>query len=290
MGLAEDVQVLTVIAPQAVTATKISAPLDLQTLNVEDAMLLLSVGAITGTPTMDLKVQDAAGAPARGYAKVTAGANDIKLLVSATDNNKLGATFTQTGAKSIKYAYLQLKKNGTITAGKKLTLTLNANNAGAPGTVLGTAATVDIDTEVTTAYTWVKFTFATPVELANNTIYHIVLDGDYTGHTTNNVTWRSATVGSGGNQTILDNVTWGAVATEDFEVILEELTFADVAGFTMAQVTVTQANTSKRLALPREAVRRNCRVVCTIGGGSPNVTMAVVAIVKQGRRPTAAQA
>ena len=140
-----------------------------------------------------------------GYAQATIGMNDIPLRNGGSiDNGKLAAAFVQSGRASIKSATLQLRKIGTLAAGKKLTLTLKADTSGVPGAILGTAGAVDIDSIVGTGYGSVEFVFATAVDLADGTRYHLELTGDYTASASNQVQWRALAVASAGNALIYD--------------------------------------------------------------------------------------
>ena len=157
-----------------------------------------------------------------GYAQATIGMNDIPLRNGGSiDNGKLAAAFVQSGRASIKSATLQLRKIGTLAAGKKLTLTLKADTSGVPGAILGTAGAVDIDSIVGTGYGSVEFVFATAVDLADGTRYHLELTGDYTASASNQVQWRALAVASAGNALIYD-FGWVAAATLDFEVSLSQ--------------------------------------------------------------------
>lgn len=286
MQLTESVKVVTLLAPQALTATAYGAPLDLREVESDEAMIALAVGAVTGTnPTLDVKIQNSP-ALARGLNTIAVGATYTKLRIGATDNVELAATWTQSGARQIKKMSLFLKNNGTITAGKILTLTINADSTGDPGSVLGTSATV-LCSDVPTAGGYVTFTFATPVNLADATAYHAVLTGDYTADATNNITWRSKTVASGGNQKIKDAAWAAVVATEAFEIYAEQYNFADASGYTIAQIT--SANQVKRLGIPHWAVGRHIRPVFTLAGTNPNFTVSCLALVHASRRPVAAQ-
>lgn len=228
------------------------------------------------TPTLDVKLQQA-GLPVVGQNYTTAGTTTNKLRAGATTTVKLGAKFTQSGAKSIKYVDLWLKKAGTLAASQTLTLDINTNNSGVPSaTSLGTSATVDIDSVVTTSYAWVRFTFAKAVDLADATIYHMVLSGSYTASTSNYVDWNSNTVASLGNSSTFDNTNWTAVATESFNFIAQETTFTDITGGAYTQVTTAASHQTKNFEL-ETTVSGLVRPYVTIGGtSSPEFFVAVL--------------
>lgn len=273
---------LTLLAPVSITATGAGPDLDVSRLAGSARVILTALNTAGTSPTLACKLQTSAGL-ARGYEQTATGSVDNKLLSASTTANGLAAKFTQSGARSIKRVALLLKKNGTITAGKKLTAKIKTNNAGVPSsTVLGTSATVDIDSEVGTSYAYVVFSFATPVDVADNTVYHIELTGDYDAHTSNNVTWRSKTVASAGNYIQLDNTTWTATATKDLEVYTVQHTFADLTGGTYTTADVASAATVQTKEFHARGLPQYMRLYSTIGGtNSPAFTAA--AVISSGR-------
>lgn len=262
----------TLLTPASITVTAGGSDLDVSGLQGPVCVTVTARNTAGTNPTLATKLQSSTGL-ARGYDKTTAGATDSELREGATTNVKMAATFTQSGARSIKKVALMLKKGGTITAGKKLTLTIETNNAGAPsGTPVanGTSATVDIDTEVSTSYALVTFTFASPVDVADATIYHFVLAGDYTASADNNVLWRSATVASGGNMQKFDNTNWAATATQDFEICAEQYTFADITSGGFTTLSTALNTTVQTLEFYAGNIPQFMRLHSTVGGtGSP---------------------
>jgi hypothetical protein len=222
---------------QSVTATGGGPDTDLSTFTKKGFFSYAAINTAGSTPTLTSKLQSSPQL-SRGLEQSTAGATDNKLKTGAATAVNLGCAFTQSGAHSVKRVALMLKKIGTLAAGKKLTLTLQTDSTGSPsGTILGTAGTVDIDSIVGTGYGWVVFTFATPVDLADATVYHLVLSADYTASSTNCVEWRSLTVASGGTFESYD-ASWNAVTTtEACEVYIDQYTFSDVSGFAFSQIT-----------------------------------------------------
>jgi hypothetical protein len=146
------------------------------------------------------------------------GSNETKLRAGATDNIQLAASWTPTeDFVHVKEVSLLLKKSGTITSGKKLTLQMRSDSSGLPSsTAIGTSAQVETD-NIPTSAGWVKFTFTTHVQGLAGITYHFVLTGDYDVSGTNCIVWISNTVASGGNQEIKDS-SWAAVATENFNI------------------------------------------------------------------------
>lgn len=145
------------------------------------------------------------------------GSNTTGLRLGAADNISLAASFTPTADEHVKEIHLLLKKVGTITTGKVVSVSIQSDSAGDPdGTALGTSVNVETD-DIPASSAWVKFTFTNHVQLIRNTVYHVVLAGDYTVSASNYIAWISDTVSSGGNQEIKD-ASWADVATENFNV------------------------------------------------------------------------
>jgi hypothetical protein len=282
----ENLKVATIVAPQDLTATVIGAPTDLQDEYADGLLYVLSVGAISGTPTLDVQVQQSVEL-ARGTTVMAVGTTWTQVNKGTDDNVALAAKWTQSGARSLKTATLFLKKVGTLAAGKKLTLDIFSDDAGSPDASLATSATVDIDSLVTTTGGYVTFTFPTLVELANATVYHAVLTADYTNSSSNYVAWRSKTVGSGGNLEVKDS-DWAAVTTtEALEWFNEVYAFTNLTGSVMAQVDA--ANVTHRLEVEAETSKRVVRPVLTVGGGSPHLFTSMLAVIASRRHPVAPQ-
>lgn len=227
---------------------------------------LTSLNTAGTNPTLACKLQGSAGWTV-GQSYTTTGTNDIVLRNNTNDNIKLAAKFTQSGAGQVKRVGLKLKKNGTITSGKILTLTLETNNAGDPsGTALGTAVTVQTDS-IGTAYDWVVFTFTNPVDVADGTVYWLVLAGDYTVSSSNNITWRTATVASGGNANVFDSA-WAAVSTNSAEFYLHQYVFSDITGGAFTSLSTAGTASVQSLEFNADSLPPVIRLYSTLGGTS----------------------
>lgn len=268
---------ITLLTPVSIAATGVGPDVDVSRLAGEARISLVSLNTAGTNPTLACKLQSSPGIVPAGAGQRVAGATDNKLRAGATTNVKLGVEFTQSGARSVKRIALQLKNPGTITAGKILTLTLNADNSSAPGTVLGTAATV-LCSDVPAAYGWVTFTFATPVDLADATLYHIVLAGDYDVHADNCIFWRSLTAASGGTVETFDNTNWAAVTTtQKFEYSVDHYVFTDVTGGGFTTITVAGTAAAQTLSLHAPNLPQIMRAHYTVGGtNSPAFATALV--------------
>lgn len=163
-----------------------------------------------------------------GASYTTAGDEDTVLRSGTTNALKLGAKFTQDGTRQIKKVILQLKKNGTITEGKKVFVEIFADTAGSPsGAALATSETV-LCSALGTSYGDAEFEFETAFEVSDATTYHIVLCGDYDASAENNVTWSTkGSIGAGaGNLNTLNDTTWTPDTTKSamFEISQQNFT------------------------------------------------------------------
>lgn len=275
---------LTLLTPVSITATGGGQDVDVSRLAGQARITLATLNTAGTNPTLACKLQGSAAAT-RGLDYQVTSTTNTKLRSGASTNTKLSLKFTQSGTASVKRVALRLKYNGTITAGKLLTLTINSDSSGSPSaTVLGTAGTVDINTYVPTSNGWVVFTFTNPVDLTDATVYHLVLAGDYTADTTNNVTWASTTVGSGGTlETSTDGSTWAAVTTtEKFLAYVDQYSFADISGGGFTTVSTAGGSSVQTLELPAIELLPVMRLYSTIGGTS-NPAFATTAIVNSRR-------
>jgi hypothetical protein len=272
---------ITLLSPVSVTATGRGPDVDISRLHGTARAILSSLNTAGTSPELTCKLQTSS-APAVGLSQTTEGTTENKLRSGATTNVKIGSKFTQSGARSIKRIWLRLKAAGTITAGKKLTLTLETDSTGSPsGTALGTVEV--LCSAVPTSFGWVPFEFSTPVDVANNTAYHVVLAGDYDASATNCVIWRSATVASGGTIETNDGTNWAAVtSTQKNEVYAEQYTFADVTGggFTKHETASSASVQSRDLWAPD--LPQYASVYSTIGGtDNPAFTASVVLVAQR---------
>jgi hypothetical protein len=277
---------LTLLTPVSVTATGGGIDLALGRLTGQARVTLMALNTAGTSPTLACKLQTSTGL-ARGYEFSTVGTTGNELREGASTNIELAAAFTQSGARSIKRVALYLDKEGTLAAGKKLTLTIETDNTGNPsGTAVtnGTSATVDIDTEVSATAGWIVFTFAKPVDLADATVYHLVLSGDYSASGTNNVRWYSTTVASGGTlNKSADGTTFaGVIATESAMVYVDQYTFADLTSGGFTSLATAGTASVQTLGFHARNLPAVMRLYSTIGGTS-NPAWTVGAAVNSAR-------
>lgn len=276
-------QHLNCITPSEILATGGDVDFDVSNYT-RNGVFIQSVKNTSGTsPTLTTKLQESVNL-AQGAVNNVTGATVNKLRAGATTTVKLSQLFTQSGARQIKTVSLRLALVGTITAGKLLTLDIMGDTSGSPnGTSIGTSATVDINTYVGTSYGYVTFTFAKPVDVADATVYHLVLSGDYTASTSNYVSWRSLTVASGGGQNTFDNTNWTAVTTEDFEYYTYQYNFTDVTGGGFTQVTTALTGINQVIKVGQtDVLKPILRGYHTVGGSAtPKFQVGLVAVFER---------
>lgn len=265
---ADAVTTSTLLTPVSITATGGGPDVDVSGSVGQARFYLTSLNTAGTNPTLACKLQGSS-APTRGYDYQTVGSTDNKLRAGATTTVKLGMSFTQSGTRSIKRVALYLKKNGTITSGKIVTLAINSDSAGSPSaTTLGTAGTIQTDNISTTAG-WVVFTFANPVDLTDATVYHLVLTGDYTASTSNYIGWYSNTVASGGNYEDHDNSNWAAVTTtQKLMAYMDQYSFSDISGGAFTSLSTAGTASAQSIELYAPSLPVWVRLYSTIGGTS----------------------
>ena len=99
---------------------------------------------------------------------------------------------SDTGAITVPQVDVNLKKDGTITAGKNVWLEIWAST-GTPPRPTGTdpvaiSSTVEATT-ISTTLGWVTFTFSSPPTLTNDVVYFLIACADYDASDTNNIKW-----------------------------------------------------------------------------------------------------
>lgn len=151
---------------------------------------------------------------------LTAGSTDNTLCSGETTNVKLTAHWYQSLSSTVRYISLRLKRNGTIATGKYVQIRLCEDNNGAPGNTLAVSSRI-LCSAITASYSLIQFTLSSEVNVITGTTYHILLEGNYTASATNNISWRSKTVTSGGNMHTYNGTTWSATTTKDLEVCAE---------------------------------------------------------------------
>jgi len=99
-------------------------------------------------------------------------------------------------------------------------VTVEADTSGSPsGTPLATSDKLDVS-QIAPALQWVRFPFRAPVSLTSGTTYHLVLQGDFTPHASNNINWYGKGGGSSyanGAWESYNGSVWATTSTSDFE-------------------------------------------------------------------------
>lgn len=226
------------------------------------AKAILAAEAQGSGVTLNVKFQ-ASDPAALGSNYNETGDTDKPLNKVTSGKTKVAVQFTQSGARSVKRVALKLKKAGTIASDKLLTLTIETDSSGAPsGTALGTATI--LANSVGAAYDWYDFVFTAPVDVANSTVYHLVLTSNYTASDSNYISWQGLTVASGGNAE--DYTPWADIATLNLLYRVFQYNFADVSGAAFTEVG--NAAAFEAIHFPVADAKRIVRAVATVAGGT----------------------
>jgi len=226
------------------------------------AKAILAAEAQGSGVTLNVKFQ-ASDPAALGGSYNETGDTDKALNKETSGKTKIAVQFAQSGARSIKRVALRLKKTGTIASDKLLTLTIETDSSGAPsGTALGTATI--LANSVGATYDWYDFVFTAPVDVANSTVYHLVLTSNYTASDTNYISWQGLTVSSGGNAE--DYTPWADIATLSLLYRVFQYNFADVSGAAFTEVG--NAAAFEAIHFPVADAKRIVRAVATVAGGT----------------------
>lgn len=226
------------------------------------AKAILAAEAQGSGVTLNVKFQ-ASDPAALGGSYNETGDTDKALNKETSGKTKIAVQFTQSGARSIKRVALRLKKTGTIASDKLLTLTIETDSSGAPsGTALGTATI--LANSVGATYDWYDFVFTAPVDVANSTVYHLVLTSNYTASDTNYISWQGLTVASGGNAE--DYTAWTDITTLNLLYRIFQYSFADISGAAFTEVG--NAAAFEAIHFPVADAKRIVRAVATVAGGT----------------------
>ena len=226
------------------------------------AKAILAAEAQGSGVTLNVKFQ-ASDPAALGGSYNETGDTDKALNKETSGKTKIAVQFTQSGARSIKRVALRLKKTGTIASDKLLTLTIETDSSGAPsGTALGTATI--LANSVGATYDWYDFVFTAPVDVANSTVYHLVLTSNYTASDTNYISWQGLTVASGGNAE--DYTPWADIDTLSLLYRVFQYSFADISGAAFTEVG--NAAAFEAIHFPVADAKRIVRAVATVAGGT----------------------
>jgi len=117
---------------------------------------------------------------------------NVGLRIGTNNSIKLAQSIlTAAAARTDNKITLKLKRNGTITAAKKVYITIEADSTGPAGTPIANGTSADVlCTAISGTAGWITFTFTTAFTLAASTKYWIVLQGDYDVSGTNYIEWE----------------------------------------------------------------------------------------------------
>jgi hypothetical protein len=143
---------------------------------------------------------------------------------TATDKLAQGFQSTTTGVQGpIEIIFIPIDRDNAIAAGKQIWLTIEADSSGNPsGTPLATSDKLDASV-VNTAIGYFAFVFRAPFTPAEDTQYHLVLQGDYDRSDTVVIKWSGVAAGgyANGSAKQFNGSSWSAasgVGDFDFQV------------------------------------------------------------------------
>lgn len=137
---------------------------------------------------------------------------DYNLRTVTTPHTKLSQGFTPAVTGLRPFVDIYVRKAGSPTG--NVWVTLESNSAGMPdNTPIATSCKFDIS-KFRTIYGFIRFYFPSPVSLTASTLYHIVLQGDFTASDANYFQWVADTSSgyAGGAAAALDTGVWTALA------------------------------------------------------------------------------
>lgn len=210
--LSQRIKVLRGLDPDAYTAAAhVGEVMDVR--GFTSGMVCSLIGTLGSTATDTTILQESA-APSQHVADLDLTQDTSLMLRDDTASNiELGIQFTPTSDITVTSVFLNLMVNGTIAAGKKVTMTIQADSSDEPDdSDLFTPIEVLCSTISDEAFTAVEFELTTPYHLTADATYWIVLEGDYTQSGTNNVALAIDTVASGGNVNFHD-ADWDTLVT-----------------------------------------------------------------------------
>jgi len=117
--------------------------------------------------------------------------NSVSQAIGSTNPQKVAQSFQVSTAGDLTSIEIYAKKLNSPT--DSILITLCADNAGEPGTVLGTGTPIPVATFVGTAFKYARSVFFVPPALATSTTYWIVAERSGSLDATNNFQWNNAT-------------------------------------------------------------------------------------------------
>lgn len=200
-------------------------------------------GTLTGTMYYATSAADLAA-----YQYLTAGDTWVPLRNGASDNVKIAHKFTTAvgSTPTIYQVTFRLKQLGTLSSGDYIWCTIEGDSTSAPdGSAIATSYKVAADGLTTaTAGELVTFTFreSTVQALSASTVYYVVLQGDYTASSSNQVQMHVDTVASGGTIYLYDSA-WANVSTQTPPTTcLQIASWTAVTAYNFTAVTSDQVN------------------------------------------------
>lgn len=183
---------------------------------------ILTVTGSTGWTSAEVRTWSFVNTTAYRYYKINITQNDGDAtycaigelqLITSTTKDKLAQGIQFVGTTAVKYAKVWMKKVGSPTGA--LTLRVETDSAGSPsGTLVDANATATAaESDLSTSYGWLTFTFATAWSPSASTQYHLVLSTDRDESDTAYVVWGADTSSPGyANGVMMNNAlsAWSA--------------------------------------------------------------------------------
>lgn len=210
----------------------------------KELAISLSADGITGTShTVTPTVQYASGLTyVSAYDYATAGDTWITLRYDSGDQVKLAHKFTTAASGDASTATIfkvkfYMKQVGTVAASKYVWATLEGDSSGPDGSAVQTSYKIAANS-ISATGEYVEFEFRQPIALTADTVYYVVLQGDWTVSTSNHLAIYVDTVASGGTLWVYDSG-WANTTTQS-----PNTTCSAIGSWTAAVVTNKAGTTS----------------------------------------------
>lgn len=213
---------ITMQPPASITATGNGPDAVVAGLKGLARAILEALNTAGTAPTLAIQLQGTKTPPQVGLSQQGAASTTVGLKLASTNVNLSTIYTTGATATSLKSVWYYLGTTGSPSGSATITCAVQSDSTGSPsGTVLATAGTVLVSS-IAAGGGWVEFVFATPLDLAASTAYHLVLSASYTASGSNYVTVAVTTVASGGTFETDTSGTWTEVTTQSALVFTQE--------------------------------------------------------------------
>ena len=207
-------KLITIQSPASITASGNGPDAVVAGLKGSSQILRTALNTAGTSPTLAIQLQGTKTPPVLGLSQEGTASTTVGLKLASTNVSLSTIYATGLVASSLKSVWYYLGTTGTPSGTATVTCAVQSDSSGSPsGTVLATAGTVLVSS-IVAAGGWVQFTFATPLDLAASTTYHLVLSASYTASGSNYVNVSVTTVASGGTFETDTSGAWTEVGTQ----------------------------------------------------------------------------